>query len=161
LRAINAGNGESFWDIKARLPKETQNHVMAFIATTSYLDKQSNVLAMGNVPKGAKAPKADFSNLSTGFAMNEETPTEAVVEKPKFSKEELDQMAVLKVKGAYKLAAISRVLDEDIVRLRRWNPDFDTQVTASSEPVKLRIPVQKLEQFIVSKDRIVAESKKG
>jgi hypothetical protein len=93
--------------------------------------------------------------------MNEETPTEAVVEKPKFSKEELDQMAVLKVKGAYKLAAISRVLDEDIVRLRRWNPDFDTQVTASSEPVKLRIPVQKLEQFIVSKDRIVAESKKG
>lgn len=161
LRAINAGNGESFWDIKTRLPKETQNHVMAFIATTSYLDKHSNPLAMGNVPKGAKAPKADFSNLSTGFAMNEEAAAEPAVEKPKFSKEELDQMAVLKVKGAYKLNAISRVLDEDIVRLRRWNPDFDTQVTASSEPVKLRIPVQKLEQFIVSKDRIMAESKKG
>jgi membrane-bound lytic murein transglycosylase D len=161
LRAINAGNGESFWDIKTRLPKETQNHVMAFIATTSYLDKQSNVLAMGNVPKGAKAPKADFSNLSTGFAMNEDAALEPLVEKPKFSKEELDQMAVLKVKGAYKLNAISRVLDEDIVRLRRWNPDFDTQVTDSSEPVKLRIPMQKLEQFIVSKDRIMAESKKG
>lgn len=161
LRAINAGNGESFWDIKNRLPKETQNHVMAFIATTSYLDKQSNPLAMGNVPKGAKAPKADFSHLSNGFAMNEDTATESVVEKPKFSKEELDQMATLKVKGSYKLDAISRVLDEDIVRLRRWNPDFDQTITQSNEPVKLRIPVQKLEQFIVSKDRIVAESKKG
>ncbi|MBU3677467.1 MAG: hypothetical protein FGM54_09875, partial [Chitinophagaceae bacterium] len=160
LRAINAGYGDSFWDIKARLPKETQNHVMAFIATTSYLDKQANPLAMGNVPKGARAPKADFSNLSTGFAMNEEAST-TVENKPKFSKEELDQMATLKVKGAYKLDAISRVLDEDIVRLRRWNPDFDQSIIQANEPVKLRIPVQKLEQFIVSKDRIVAESKKG
>ncbi len=160
LRAINAGYGDSFWDIKSRLPKETQNHVMAFIATTSYLDKHANPLAMGNVPKGARAPKADFSNLSTGFAMNEEAST-TVDNKPKFNKEELDQMATLKVKGAYKLDAISRVLDEDIVRLRRWNPDFDQSITQSNEPVKLRIPVQKLEQFIVSKDRIVAESKKG
>lgn len=160
LRAINAGNGDSFWDIKARLPKETQNHVMAFIATTAYLDKQANPLAMGNVPKGARAPKADFSNLSSGFAMNEEASTSAE-NKPKFSKEELDQMATLKVKGLYKLDAISRVLDEDIVRLRRWNPDFDQAIAQSNEPVKLRIPVQKLEQFIVSKDRIVAESKKG
>ena len=57
LRAINSGNGHSFWDIKPRLPKETQNHVMAFIATSSFLDKVFNVLGLGDIPKGAKVPK--------------------------------------------------------------------------------------------------------
>jgi hypothetical protein len=70
-------------------------------------------------------------------------------------------MAILKVKGNYKLNAISRVLDEDIVRLKRWNPDFDETVMTSPTPIHLRIPINKLEKFIIGKDQIIAESKKG
>lgn len=160
LRAINSGSGRSFWDIKPKLPKETQNHVMAFIATSVFLDRFSNVLSMGEIPRGAKAPKADFSSLSS-FASADEPDNIKEVQKPKFSQEELDQMAILKVKGTYKLTAISKVLDEDIVRLKRWNPSFDSDIITSATPVHLRIPINKLEKFIVAKDQIIAESKKS
>ncbi|MBL7767123.1 MAG: transglycosylase SLT domain-containing protein [Chitinophagaceae bacterium] len=160
LRAINSGMGRSFWDIKAKLPKETQNHVMAFIATTSYLDRFSNVLNMGEIPKGAKAPKADFSSFGRSDEDDDEGVAENATPKLKFAQAELDQMAVLKVKGTYNLTTISRILDEDIVRLRRWNPDFDQTIAGSTTTVQLRIPIDKLEQFIISKDRIIMESRK-
>lgn len=162
LRAINSGMGRSFWDIKKRLPHETQNHVMAFIATTTILDRHSNVLSMGNVPKDAKAPKADFSSLRGTYnskAIQDDADVDDVEEqKPQFSKQELDQMAILKVKGRYTIAAIARILDEDAVRLNRWNPDFDKLVQGSTIPVQLRIPIEKLEKFIISKEEIVQAS---
>lgn len=160
LRAINAGQGRSFWDIKPRLPKETQNHVMAFIATSALLDKVCNVLGLGEIPRNAKAPKADF----TAFQSHEssdvdvaETPDE---NKPKFSQEELDKMAILKVKGSYKITCIAKILGEDPVRLQRWNPTFDTEITSAATPVHLRLPIDKLEQFIIQKEKIMTESRK-
>jgi DNA ligase (NAD+) len=42
-------------------------------------------------------------------------------------------MAVLKVKGQYSIRAISNILDEDIVRLKRWNPDFDNIIASIEE----------------------------
>lgn len=161
LRAINSGSGRSFWDIKPKLPKETQNHVMAFIATSVYLDRYCNVLGMGEIPRGAKAPKADLSSLQSFVAADAVSESKDEPKKPQFSQDELDQMAVLKVKGNYKLAAISKVLDEDLVRLKRWNPDFDVHVANSPNPIHLRIPINKLEKFIVDKDQIIAESRKG
>lgn len=168
LRAINAGNGRSFWDIKMKLPKETQNHVMAFIATTSFLDKVTNVLGLGEIPKGAKAPKADFSafnskssNMSQGENDLDVDDNVPVASGPKFSPDELEKMAVLKVKGIYNIRAIAKILDEDPIRLKRWNPTFDSEISGASSPVHLRIPIDKLEQFIIQKDKIVVEAKKG
>ncbi len=159
IRAINSGAGRSFWDIKSKLPKETQNHVMAFIATSLFLDNHSKVLTFGNIPKGIKPPKADFSSLSNSFANNQTSVEDNDKdEKVKFSQRELDNMAILKVKGNYKLNAISVVLDEDLVRLKRWNPDFDENVSKTSTPIHLRIPINKLEKFIISKDEILAKS---
>jgi membrane-bound lytic murein transglycosylase D len=160
LRAINSGLGRSFWDIKPKLPKETQNHVMAFIATTSFLDRMVNVLGLGEIPKGAKAPKADFSafgNASDDIINVEEDTDQS---KSRFSQTELDKMAVLKVKGTYSVRAIAKLLDEDPVRLKRWNPTFDADITTASAPIQLRIPIDKLEQFIILKDKIIVESKK-
>ncbi len=161
IRAINSGAGRSFWDIKSKLPKETQNHVMAFIATSLFLDNHSKVLTFGNIPKGIKPPKADLSSLNNSFA-NNDTGVEDNNndDKVKFSQRELDNMAILKVKGNYKLNAISVVLDEDLVRLKRWNPDFDENVSKSTTPIHLRIPINKLEKFIISKDEILAQSAK-
>ena len=67
-------------------------------------------------------------------------------------------MAVLRVKGFYRLNAISNILDEDLVRLKRWNPDFDANISTANKPVHLRIPINKLEKFIISKEEIIAES---
>ncbi len=164
LRAINSGNGRSFWDIKPKLPKETQNHVMAFIATSSFLDKVCNILGLGEIPKGAKAPKADFTALRSGSFGASENDLDVGEnndrDKQKFSSDELDKMAVLKVKGNYTINAIARILDEDPVRLKRWNPSFDTEITSALTPIHLRIPIDKLEQFIILKDKIMNESKK-
>lgn len=54
LRALKKTDGKSFWDIKHMLPKETQNHVMAFIATSAWFDKNTKVLDMGYLPKNSK-----------------------------------------------------------------------------------------------------------
>jgi membrane-bound lytic murein transglycosylase D len=163
MRAINTGSGRSFWDIKPKLPKETQNHVMAFIATTTFMDRFSNVLSMGEIPKGAKAPKADFSSLRNNSLSNADVDVDEKEDDKKiiFTAAELEQMAILKVKGSYNLNAISKILDEDIVRLRRWNPNFDAEIVNSTTPVHLRIPLTKVEKFIITKEQIIAESKRA
>ncbi len=165
LRAINSGIGNSFWDIKPRLPKETQNHVMAFIATATFLDKVFNVLGLGEIPKGAKAPKADFSAFKNKSFPSEDDEIDVAnnddKDKPKFSPAEVEKMAVLKVKGMYTIRGIAKVLDEDPVRLKRWNPGFDTEIVTTQTPIHLRIPIDKLEQFIILKDKIMTESRKA
>jgi len=136
---------------------------MAFIATTTFMDRFSNVLSMGEIPKGAKAPKADFSSLRNNSLSNADVDVDEKEDDKKiiFTPAELDQMAILKVKGSYNLNAISKILDEDIVRLRRWNPNFDAEIVNSTTPVHLRIPLTKVEKFIITKEQIIAESKRG
>jgi membrane-bound lytic murein transglycosylase D len=188
LRAINSGNGRSFWDIKPKLPKETQNHVMAFIATNAFLDRFTSVLTMGESPKPnsklkVELPKSNkkiearttiisktikpLSNKDVAKAQNNDNNDDSVAddikeeeEKPKFTKADLDQMAILKVKGNYTLAVISRVLDEDLVKLRRWNPTFDEDILKATSPIHLRLPIDKIEKFIIEREKIIAQSKK-
>ena len=170
LRAINAGKGRSFWDIKAKLPGETQNHVMAFIATSAILDKFTNVLGMGGIPKDGKLntkfdKNSPLKNNPTAklAATKDEIEIDEVeeVKKPQFSQEELSQMAILKVKGTYNLSTISTILDEDLVKLKRWNPNFDEEIKTSTVPIHLRLPLSKIEKFIIEKDNIVATSAKN
>ena len=168
LRAINAGKGRSFWDIKSKLPGETQNHVMAFIATSAILDKFTNVLSMGGIPRDGKlTTKADKNstvknNSTTNQSSKDEMESDEneEVKKPQFSQEELSQMVILKVKGTYNLKTISMILDEDLVKLKRWNPKFDEEIKTTLVPIHLRLPTTKLEKFIIEKDNIVATSAK-
>jgi membrane-bound lytic murein transglycosylase D len=165
LRAINAGKGRSFWDIKAKLPGETQNHVMAFIATSAILDRFTTVLGMGGIPKDGKLTSKFDKNSAPKNAITAKDEIEIdeveEVKKPQFSKEELSQMAILKVKGTYNLSTISAILDEDLVKLKRWNPNFDEEIKTSNVPIHLRLPLSKIEKFIIEKDNIVATSAKN
>lgn len=165
LRAINAGKGRSFWDIKTKLPGETQNHVMAFIATSAILDRFTTVLKMGGIPKDGKlTSKFDKNSVpKNANTAKDDIEIDEVeeVKKPQFSKEELSQMAILKVKGTYNLSSISTILDEDLVKLKRWNPNFDEEIKTSIVPIYLRLPLSKIEKFIIEKDNIVATSAKN
>ncbi|MBK8685852.1 MAG: hypothetical protein IPN26_13200 [Bacteroidetes bacterium] len=52
-------------------------------------------------------------------------------------------------------------IDEDVVRLRRWNPEFDQLLVNTTTPIHLRIPLDKLEKFIISKEEIIQNGAKG
>jgi hypothetical protein len=142
---------------------------MAFIATSAILDKFTNVLSMGGIPRDAKLhSKGDKNNLvkdnsaPNKSAIKDEIEVDEMeeVKKPQFSQEELSQMVILKVKGTYNLKTISIILDEDLVKLKRWNPKFDDEIKTSLVPIHLRLPTSKLEKFIIEKDNIVATSAK-
>ena len=162
-KVLNRTKGNSYWDIKDKLPRETRNHVMAFIATSTYLDRSSTALTLGRSPYGMKAPSPNFGSFAAAYDDNPTVENGVITFKegqPKIAPAEMDDIAILKVKGAYQLDVISKQLEFDISTLRRWNPRFDTEILTADSPIYLRIPVDKLEIFILKKNKIVVESRK-
>jgi soluble lytic murein transglycosylase-like protein/LysM repeat protein len=185
LRNLSKTGGKSFWDIKQFLPKETQNHVMAFIATSIYYDKNSKVLDLGNLPRDAKNIK--LKDLGTSIAKQKskgkDIKNKLVEEAPKQAKneeeddlavdtddeskaqqilpEEVSQVITLKIKGAYTIETISELLDYDLNKLRRWNPKFNEQTAQLGAQVKLTIPSAKLDAFLIQKEKILQISLKN
>jgi peptidoglycan lytic transglycosylase D len=49
-RAIALTGSHNFWDIKQYLPRETQGHVLAFIATASIFENLSKFIDLGSLP---------------------------------------------------------------------------------------------------------------
>jgi membrane-bound lytic murein transglycosylase D len=161
-KTINRSKGKSFWDIKDKLPRETRNHVMAFIATASFLDPNSNILDMGNYPIGSKAPRANFGAFNDAYNDNptvEDNVIRFEKDQPKIAPAEKNEIATLKVRGFYNIGIIAEYLEEDPTRLYRWNPKFDTDIINATAPVYLRIPIDKLDRFIINKEKIVRKSK--
>jgi clan AA aspartic protease (TIGR02281 family) len=81
------------------------------------------------------------------------------LQEPKFSDKEIPEFADLKVKGSYRIKTIAKFLEIDEQLLIRLNPNFDKEIQNASKPIQLRIPIYKLEQFIILKDKIQLESK--
>lgn len=162
-KVLNRTKGNSYWDIKDKLPRETRNHVMAFIATSTYMDRSSTALTLGRSPHGLMAPRPNFNSFASAYDDNPTVKNGVITFKegqPKIAPSEMDNIAILKVKGAYHLDIISEQLGFDITTLRRWNPTFDTDILTTETPIYLRIPSEKLEVFILKKNKIVVESRK-
>lgn len=49
-RAIERTGSHNFWDIKEYLPRETQGHVLAFIATASIFEHLGKFISLGTIP---------------------------------------------------------------------------------------------------------------
>lgn len=161
-KVLNRSKGKTYWDIKHKLPRETRNHVMAFIATSTYLDNNSTALTLGRTPKGTMAPTPNFGSFASSYDDNPTVENGIIKFKkgqPKIAPSELDNIAILKVKGAYNLSVISKIIDYDLSTLTRWNPKFDTEILATEKPIYLRIPVDKLEMFILKKSKIIRASR--
>ncbi len=161
-KVLNRTKGKTYWDIKHKLPRETRNHVMAFIATSTYLDNNSTALSLGRAPGGQAAPKPNFGSFASAYDDNPTVENGAITFKKgqiKIAPAELDNIAILKVKGAYNLNVISDALSFDLSTLTRWNPKFDTEILTAEKPIYLRIPVDKLELFILMKNKIVRASR--
>lgn len=56
-RAIEKTGSRNFWTIKEYLPRETQGHVLAFIATASIFENLSKFISLGSIPIDFKFSK--------------------------------------------------------------------------------------------------------
>jgi len=149
-RAMQRTGSNSFWDIKKYLPKETQGHVLAFIATASIFEKLNGYI-------GQKMPEGfNFSTNNFGHEVIKKEPP-----KPKFTNEELKLMAIVKIKEKLNLDLISQDLNIEKKLLDRWNPDYEMfEMDAyEEESYSLRIPKEKLDNFIDRKEFLAKRSK--
>lgn len=150
-RAIDKTGSRNFWDIKKFLPRETQGHVLAFIATASIFEKMSPFIRNGQLPE-------DFKFGNEEIAADKK---EAPVPKILFSKEELESMAIIRLSEPMSEDLMLVELGIDRKLFKKWNPDYDLFVYASypEEFYRLRIPKEKLDSFIEKKESMSKKSK--
>jgi membrane-bound lytic murein transglycosylase D len=151
-RAISRTGSHSFWDIKKYLPRETQGHVLAFIATASIFEKMSNFIGPGELPSDFK-----FGNEDPAIAGKENVEPP----KPLFTKEELEAMAIVRISEPLSLELLVTELGMDKKLLQKWNADYDLFVynTYAEDFYRLRIPKEKLDSFVEKKDLLTRKSK--
>lgn len=160
LNAIKRTGKNDFWSIKKYLPAETQNHVMAFVATATIFEMLPEYATTG-VPANFDWTILNKINKS-GIAGNQkdDKPKNPLLQK--FSKNELAQMSIIKITEPVDLDYLSAILEFDRAKLQRWNYDYIDFLLnyQPGEQYMLKIPKDKLEKFIANRDLIFRESKK-
>lgn len=152
-RAIARTGSNNFWDIKKHLPKETQGHVLAFIATASIFENMSKFIGIRDLP----------DDLS--FTKEEALAAEkkAAVKKPKiiFTEDELKNMAIVRLSEPLCEELMLKELALDKRVHDKWNPDYELYEmgTYSAEFYSLRIPKDKLDSFIEKKEVLTKRSR--
>jgi membrane-bound lytic murein transglycosylase D len=152
LRAIDRCNSRNFWDIKKYLPRETQGHVLAFIATATIFENLSKFI-------GDKLPgDLDWTNPNAVA----KTTAAAEPPKPRFTQEELNNMAIIRIKEPVSLEFVAAELEMDKKLLYAWNSDYEQFLLNLYEEdfYPLRITKDKLDKFLEKKAYITARSKK-
>ena len=147
-RAIERTGSNNFWDIKKYLPRETQGHVLAFIATASIFENMSSFIGLGNIPADASFSKDADAKM----------PAAA---KPAFTQEELKNMAIVRISEPLNMDLLCQDLKIERQLLEKWNEDYDLfeTDTYNAEYYSLRIPKDKLDNFIERKEFLTKRSK--
>lgn len=147
-RAIQKTGSRNFWDIKKYLPRETQGHVLAFIATASIFENMRNFIGSGTLPDDFK-----FGDEEAGIAT-------VAPPKPQFTDEELKNMAIVRISDPLNLEFMADELSMDKKQLKKWNNDYDLFLYGAypTEYYGLRIPKDKLENFIEKKQLLTRRS---
>ncbi len=171
-KAIDKTGSRNFWDIKEYLPRETQGHVLAFIATASIFENLSKFINLGSVPVDFKFGKEDDlltakrdpltgKPLITPPAGEPVTTVNAIAEKkPQFTAEELQNMSIVRIKTPVHFDIMQQELGIDKKLLAKWNTDYESFIynTYPTPFYNLRIPKDKLDAYIAKKDAIASKS---
>jgi membrane-bound lytic murein transglycosylase D len=168
-RAIERTGSRNFWDIKEYLPRETQGHVLAFIATASIFENLSKFINLGSVPVDFKFGKEEELNLlkkaeagKTIPGLN--TPVTGVAKttdkKAQFTDEELKSMTIVRITEPLHLEMTCQELGMDKKLVSRWNADYELFLlnTYPTPFYNLRIPKDKLDLFLAKKDQLIHKS---
>lgn len=149
-RAISRTGSHNFWDIKPYLPRETQGHVLAFVATATIFEKLNYYI-------GEPIP----DNISYTKPIVEKEPSKP---KPKirFSDDELKQMVIVKLTEPIYLELMAAELKTDLKTLQHWNYDYELfeYSTYSTDYYNLRIPKDKMDLFFAKKPALEKRSQK-
>ena len=180
-RAIALTGSHNFWDIKEYLPRETQGHVLAFIATASIFENLSKFIDLGSIPvdfkfnnklkdkeeeafaaakSGSLPPATTGSTTTTGTTPVAATNTTTVKKNP-FSDEELKNMTMVRITQPIYNELLAQELGIDKKLIARWNPDYE-QYMFNKYPTpfyNLRLPKDKLETFLKRKEFLDKKSK--
>lgn len=182
-RAIDRTGSRNFWDIKEYLPRETQGHVLAFIATASIFENFSKFINLGSIPvdfkfgkeeealakfvvpakPGTPVTAAAITPGATAPASTMTAPAAALpsaAKKSVFTDEELKNMAMVRITQAVSLEIVAQELSIDKKTLVRWNQDYDQFIykTYPTPFYNLRIPKDRLDAFLAKKDQITKKS---
>ncbi len=154
INAINRTGKSDYWVIKQYLPRETQNHVLAFVATATIMEQLNPYLENG-LPE-------DFNWASLNSANTKAVAAPVNPLLVKFSEEELKKMAMVRIKNPIDLDLLSNLLELDRRQIGRWNYDYydflDNFKPGST--YNLRIPKDKLDTFIEKKDYLERQTAK-
>jgi len=146
VNAMKRTGKDDFWSIKSYLPKETQNHVLAFVATATIMERLNHFLMPG-IPSNF-----DWTSLNVSSSAS----SAAKVKKPanpllsKFTEDEVKKMAIVRIKTPLDLEVVSGTLNIDRRQLGRWNYDyFDYLETYKPGALyNFRVPKDKLDVFL-------------
>lgn len=151
LRAIQRTGSSNFWDIKPYLPKETQNHVLAFIATATIFEDLSSYIGSADIPE-----ELDFRAIRA-----QKLATTAKENKPAspFTDAELKSMAIVRISSPISFDLLEAELGIDNRTMRKWNYNMDGHDFSSGQ-YSLRIPKDKVEAFILKRNSLIKKSQK-
>lgn len=155
-----AGGKKDFWAIKSYLPKETQNHVMAFVATATIMERLSQYMEPG-LPDNFDWSTLNYSSPSE-LSSKEKPKTFEHPLIQKFGMDEVKKMALIRISKPLNLQVLASVLEVDPHLIGRWNYDYyDYKDNYKSGQIyNLRIPKDKLDTFIAQKSYIQSASDK-
>lgn len=156
INAMKRTGKDDFWSIKSYLPKETQNHVLAFVATATIMERLNHFLLPG-VPSNF-----DWTSLNVSSVNGVKVKKPANPLLSKFTEEEVKRMAIVRIKTPLDLEIVSNMLNIDRRQLGRWNYDyFDYLETYKTGNLyNFRIPKDKLDIFLEKLDALEKASSK-
>ena len=155
VRAIKRTGSNNFWDIKAYLPRETQNHVLAFIATATIFEDLSDYIGSKDIPR-----HINYAEIKAA----KKAALEAEQNKPvsPYTPQELANMAIVRISQPISFELMEVELGMDSKQLRKWNIGYDEFVYGKKTDAnyQLRIPKDKLTGFLEKKETLTKRSKK-
>ncbi len=157
-RAIDRTGSHNFWDIKPYLPRETQGHVLAFIATASIFENLSSFIGLGEIPDDLKLDK---NGKPIAEVMQKPADKKNSQPKSPFTMEELQRMSIVSINEPLSMELLAQELSIDLKLLNKWNPDYQLFVynTYPTKDYKLRIPKDKLDNFVQKKEQLQKRSR--
>lgn len=162
-RAIALTGSRNFWDIKQYLPRETQGHVLAFVATATIFECLGKYINIGTIPNDYKFSDDPYyaAQQSSGKKGATAAAGSVVPQKPQFTKEELQNMAIVRISTPLHFEIMAQELDMDKGLMNKWNPDYELFVynTYPTDYYSLRIPKDRLDVFIQKKEFLEKRSK--
>jgi len=152
-RAMERTGSNNFWDIKQYLPKETQGHVLAFIATATIFENLSKLIG--------KPVTDELDDNSNAEELVKEAKDMKIAKKSIFTPEELSNMAIIKLSDPISMDLLVQELGLNRDQMDKWNQDYDLfEMSAySSESYNLRLPKDKLDKFLEKKEYLSKRTK--